>query len=292
MSKNNWTTVVSSKITTGKDLKNSFLYSDKTHLTSNHFDDDNYASDSLYVHLSRDIAKNYDFVEYPNLFEVIDYISAKYTSAKFGDSKEITLDNDFARMEQHFEKQKVIAYPEYFSEYHNSIGFESPQEWEPYHATEELVKAMQRLQILPDVSKLHLDDIAKLREEIKDELDPMRAELLRMTEQLRTMVGEKFDPIEVSREAENLIKTRVESTMREAASHLKSIQESRIRKLIHYSLKTIGIIGLGFTNPATFGAKAIEESVKMAGSTFELLDKIPIPQATVRLSLKLGKLLN
>jgi hypothetical protein len=82
--------------------------------------------------------------------------------------------------------------------------------WNSYYAAGHLLQAVSRL-LLPDLSSLPLAALAELREGLKDTLDPMRAEMLRFTEDLRNLVSNGAgDPELVSAEAENLIATRVE----------------------------------------------------------------------------------
>jgi hypothetical protein len=61
-------------------------------------------------------------------------------------------------------------------------------QWDTYNAVREVESAVGRL-LLPDVSELPIEAILEIRNRTKDVLDPMRAELLRFTDDLRKMVS-------------------------------------------------------------------------------------------------------
>src|SRR5258708_4526387 len=114
-----------------------------------------------------------------------------------------------------------------------------PSGWHAHQAAQVLISALSKL-LLPDVSHLPLPEVAELKEKVKDQLDPMRAEMLRLTEQLRAVVKEERSSEVMAREAENLIITRVEPIVREAAKHTEEVMKSRWKKLLRGALKFIG----------------------------------------------------
>ena len=56
--------------------------------------------------------------------------------------------------------------------------------------------------LLPDVSSLPIDAIMDVRTRLGDSLDPMRAEMLRLTEDLRQLVGASTDSATIAAEAD------------------------------------------------------------------------------------------
>ena len=56
--------------------------------------------------------------------------------------------------------------------------------------------------LLPDVSSLPIDAIMDVRTRLGDSLDPIRAEMLRLTEDLRQLVGASTDSATIAAEAD------------------------------------------------------------------------------------------
>ena len=105
-----------------------------------------------------------------------------------------------------------------------------PPRWSAHRAADFLVRAAHNV-LLPDVSHIPLPEIAMMRDRLHDELAPMRAELLRFTDDLRKVVGDGADDDDhLMQEAENLIATRVEPVVHEAAKHAQDEMMGRLRK--------------------------------------------------------------
>ena len=122
--------------------------------------------------------------------------------------------------------------------------FKRPDGWDDHQATQELINAMQKL-LLPELSRLPLGELRALRDRANDELEPMRAEMLRLTKTLRSMVDDDWKTEDLAKEARHLIATEVEPPVREVTSRIKSdVKEER---LIHTgkAIETIGLVGLG-----------------------------------------------
>lgn len=160
-------------------------------------------------------------------------------------------------------------------------------QWDARRAAQQLMNALTRV-LLPDVSALPIQEIMEVREKVKDELDPMRAELLRLTEVLRQMVKDEESHDEIIREAENLIKTRVEPVVREAARHTEEIMQSRWRQFFQKALTFFGLVGLGFLNPV-FMKDALQKGIDAAAEGVGALSKIETITATARFVLEVRR---
>ncbi len=138
--------------------------------------------------------------------------------------------------------------------------------WNSYRAATDLSDSMANL-LLADVAMLPLEAIVELRDRLRDSLDPMRAEMLRLTETLRTLVAEKTDASNVQNEARNLIATRVEPVVREAARRANEMASAKWRNLFRSGAKAFGFTGAAFFNPAMLG-KAISQTLETATNMF------------------------
>lgn len=159
--------------------------------------------------------------------------------------------------------------------------------WDAHREAQRLMNALTRV-LLPDVSALPIQEVIKVRENVKDELDPMRAELLRLTEVLRQMVKDEKSADEVTREAENLIKTRVEPVVREAARHTEEIMKSRFRQFFQKALTFFGLTGLGLLNPI-FLKDAAQKGIEAAAEGVSALSKVDANTATARFVLEVRR---
>jgi hypothetical protein len=146
-------------------------------------------------------------------------------------------------------------------------SLQPPSGWATHRSAQLLMTALSRL-LLPDVSQLPLLAVAELKEQVKPYLDPMRADMLRLTKQLRTMVEQGHSQEEITREAENLIATEVEPVVRESARYTADVMQSRWKTFLQGALRFLGFCGLGFLNPAAFGKEA-------ASSGIEVLEQLP-----------------
>lgn len=120
-----------------------------------------------------------------------------------------------------------------------------PLHWNAHQEAHTLMEALSRV-LLPDVSTLPLLEVPELKEKVKDELNPMRGEMLRLTEDLRQMVKDERAEEEVAREAENLISTRVESVLFEVDRHIKDLLSTRWRRFLPGIVKVISLCGGGY----------------------------------------------
>lgn len=103
--------------------------------------------------------------------------------------------------------------------------YQKSQHWKPYQATQVLLENLTRI-LLPDVGSLPLEEILEWRDRAKDELGPVRGQMQRLSELLRTRTEESNDLETLHREAKNLIITEVEPTVLEARSRLKELQSA------------------------------------------------------------------
>ena len=152
----------------------------------------------------------------------------------------------------------------------------TPAGWNTHHAAQELMNAMQRV-LMPDVSDLSLEQVKALQDRAKDELEPMRAEMLKLTTDLRTMVGDDQNISHLTREAENLIATRVEPSVRELNSRIKS--DLKQTALAHGGqfLKSIGLLGFGYlTKDADMRKDAVTGAIDHLS---KMVPGLPTPRA-------------
>jgi hypothetical protein len=155
-------------------------------------------------------------------------------------------------------------------------------EWSAHSGAQLLMDQMSRL-LLPDVAKLPIPAIAELKAKVQPYLDPARADMLRLSKQLREMVKGNESPNAIAREASNLIATEVEPVVRESARHTAEVMKSRWRKLIGPTLNFLGLCGLGWLNPVMFGKDAAVTGLKLAADAAAAVDKVQPPSQAARL---------
>ncbi len=134
------------------------------------------------------------------------------------------------------------------------------QSWNAHRAAHELMMSVSRL-LLPDVSKLPVEAIMEIRNGLQDSLDPVRAEMLRLTEDLRKVVSDIQSQDSLSVEADNLIATRVEPLVRDANRRANELLDRKWRKFLVGAAKAFGFAGAGLADPKLF-AKAIQQSLE------------------------------
>lgn len=144
---------------------------------------------------------------------------------------------------------------------------ESGHRWNPYRATQHFTAAVSKL-FLPDVSELPFDAIAEMRDKLEANLNPMRAELLRLTEQLRAAFHEAEEEPAVAQEAEVLIKTRVEPVVREAGQKAHELLKAKWRRFFLGIGKVFGLTGASFFFPRLL-QDAVQEAVKTGAALGE-----------------------
>jgi hypothetical protein len=140
------------------------------------------------------------------------------------------------------------------------LGFSQSKTWNSYLGAHELMMSLSRL-LLPDISDLPVEAIMELRTHLQDSLDPVRAELLKLTEDLRKIVSTAKSAEFVSVEADNLIATRVEPLVRDANRRANELLDRKWRKLMTGAAKAFGFAGAGFADPKLF-AKAIQQTLE------------------------------
>jgi hypothetical protein len=138
--------------------------------------------------------------------------------------------------------------------------------WNARSAAHELMMGLSRV-LLPDVSSLPIDAIMDVRTCLRDSLDPMRAEMLRLTEDLRQLVGGSTDSAVIAAEADNLIATRVEPVVREANRRTNELVNAKWRKLFVGAAKAFGFAGAGFVDPKLIG-KAVQQTLETGALAF------------------------
>jgi hypothetical protein len=127
----------------------------------------------------------------------------------------------------------------------------------------------------------------ELRERNKDVLNPMRAELLRLTEDLRKLVEDsKNGAGAIEAEAMNLVATRVEPVVREADHRTRQLLEQKWRKLYAGAAKAFGFAGASVLDPKLIG-KAIQQTLETGALAFDKVeDKTPGPKMTAQFVLQ------
>ena len=154
---------------------------------------------------------------------------------------------------------------------------QTPAHWDTDRATQHLMQALSSV-LLPDIATLPLLEVMQLREDVKDEIEPMRAALLRLTEDLRKMVENRCSEEEVAREAVNLIKTRVEPFVREVDQHVRDQANKKWNKFFQGALKAIFFAGAGYLKPDLF-KDSLKEAVNVVASTVSEKDQNKLPGA-------------
>ena len=139
--------------------------------------------------------------------------------------------------------------------------------WDPYQAVQVLSASVSRL-LLPDVGQLPIDAIAELRDKLNPILNPMRAEMLRLTEGLRNMVTDTVDRTVLSTEADILIATRVEPLIREAGQKTEEMMKKKWRKLLQGGMTVFGLTGAAFLRPDLL-KDVVKEGVETAAALVE-----------------------
>lgn len=162
----------------------------------------------------------------------------------------------------------------------------SSSNWDAFKAVTYLLKSLFQL-LLTDVSELPLSAVAELDDRLKDSLDPMRAEMLRFTEDLRTLVAEKtITPELLTIEARNLIATRVEPVVRDAKSRTTEMMKSKFRKLFSSAAKAFGFTEAAFIDPRMI-SKAVQQTLETGALAFaDLEEDRGEPMATATFVLK------
>jgi hypothetical protein len=121
-------------------------------------------------------------------------------------------------------------------------------EWNPRLAAGALRDALSRI-YLPEVGLLPLDAIAEMKNRLEYLLNPMRAELLRLTDDLRAATKDHECDAAIAYEAEALITTRVEPIVREAGQKAEEMMKKKWRRFFQGVVKVFGLTGAAFLKP-------------------------------------------
>jgi hypothetical protein len=158
--------------------------------------------------------------------------------------------------------------------------------WSTDRAASDLFQAMSAL-LLPDVSDLPLEGIADMRDKLNPTLDPMRAEILRFTEDLRRSINDQLlTPSLLAAEARNLIATRVEPVVREAHHRTREMAQNKFRKLFANAAEAFGFAGAAFIDPKMI-AKAVKKTLETGALAFaDAEDDVAQPRATAQFLLQ------
>ncbi|WP_462247388.1 hypothetical protein [Ekhidna sp.] len=158
--------------------------------------------------------------------------------------------------------------------------------WSPYKAVDIIQKQLVSTRILPDISSLHLAEIVELKSMLSYHFDPLRAELLTMTESLRSMLNDNISEENINREATNLIITRVEPVLRNYATLVDSELKNKYRKYLKKGARMLGFAGLGLFFPQAF-AWAMKDSIDLVSDSLsESMDIKPATE-TARFAIKM-----
>jgi hypothetical protein len=162
----------------------------------------------------------------------------------------------------------------------------SSEYWNSYDAAGHLLETMPRL-LLPDVSELPVTVLAEMRDRLEDTLDPMRAEMLRFTEDLRELIGDREVTSKLlAAEARNLIATRVEPVVREANHRVSEMRKDKFGKLFASAAKAFGFAGAAFIDPKMI-AKAVQQTLEVGALAFnDAEDDSTVPRATAQFVLQ------
>jgi len=167
----------------------------------------------------------------------------------------------------------------------DGLGHVYTCDWNSYLATSALQSAVARL-LLPDVSSLPFPAIFEMRDQLSDVLEPMRAELLRMSIELRKFVRNINEEAAVKAEAEILIATRVEPIVREADHRARELANKKWRKLYTSAAKTFGFAGAAYFDPKLLGT-AVQQTLETGALAFgDLEDRMPGPKMTAQFVLR------
>jgi len=87
--------------------------------------------------------------------------------------------------------------------------------------------------------------------------------MLKLTDDLRKLVGSSRDPDLLTAEANNLIATRVEPVVRDADRRANELLQKKWRKIFAGAVKAFGFAGAGFVDPKLV-AKAVQQTLETA----------------------------
>lgn len=163
--------------------------------------------------------------------------------------------------------------------------YQKPQHWQPYQTTQLLLETLTRI-LLPDVGTLPLQEILEWREKAKNELGPVRGQMQRLTELLRTKTEESHDMEVLQREAENLIVTEVEPTVLEARSRLEELQKAWYKKSFVEMVGWLTLLPYAISN-GSLSAGAAAKAVSMATQAINDQKPLSAQPAVARMVLKI-----
>lgn len=162
------------------------------------------------------------------------------------------------------------------------------QYWQPHRIVNYLLEALQKTQILPDVSNLPLEELRELQDKVKLYLLPVRAELQRLTKDLRKLVGDELTDEVLRREAEILVSTDIEPLFIETAALISDQLRNRYKRWLVKSLRVIGLASLVSFDPKLV-TTATKDSVELATDIISNLDAVKSTSPTVQLAFSMRK---
>jgi hypothetical protein len=120
----------------------------------------------------------------------------------------------------------------------------------------------------------------------------MRAELLRFTEHLRQLVGrDENNPVALREEAENLVATKIEPVVREAAHRTDELAKKKWKRFRASVMQAFGFAGAAFVYPEII-PKAVEQTLKATAIAMgKTKDEHPYPKMTAQFVLQAHRIL-
>src|SRR5262249_42544315 len=132
------------------------------------------------------------------------------------------------------------------------------------------------------VSDLPFEAIFEIRDQTSDVMDPMRAELLRLTEDLRKLVEDESDVRAIEAEAKNLVHTRIEPVVREADHRAREMAAKKWRKFYVELANTFRLAGASYFDHRLI-VKAIEQGIRTTDVALDRTEqKGPGPRSTAQ----------
>ena len=191
--------------------------------------------------------------------ETLDLEESVMTSIKSGLSGELVA----AKAREVIDKllEKPLAESQVFVSEWPFLEKDDSKRWKSRNVAHELMMTVSRRLIFSDVSTLPIEAIMNIRDQLKDSLDPVRAEMLSLTEDLRKIVSGNQSKEFISAEADNLIATRVEPVVRDANRRAKELMDRKWSKFLTGVAKAFGFAGAGFLDSKLF-AKAIQQTLE------------------------------
>jgi hypothetical protein len=165
----------------------------------------------------------------------------------------------------------------------NTFSMKVGRSWTPWQGVAELQRAIQKI-CLPDVSALPIDDILQIQSNCADLLVPMRAELLRLSKNLRESVKSTDDRSDIAREAEFLVQTDILPVVMETSTLVTEELRKRDKDFAYKIIRFAAIAGLGFLLPDAikFMPTVIDKAIDSVEAAHQSLSKSRPPTRTAQ----------